>query len=637
MDFHDGDGAPAPAENGRDRRSFLKEAFGTVSAVSAVSLAGPFHRPPKKRRRRNKSGVKAADSAGRYLAAYNGNSNESGSTLLGLNGYGIGFAVSDDGARSFNRVAGGKLFKPTGGSNWDANFVKDPSIAVVGRRLFMAYMGTPDGNTLKIGLAVWKNGIPTGTPNVRTLLIDPAAGASWESGSVHFPHLYYDEDNDVLHLWYSGQPRSGSTTSSIGHATIDTGTLDLTKDPASPIAVPSAADSEGGLVMGCVFRDDDGTWNLFAGAFNADSSRANSVRYTAPAPEGPWTRDGYVYTVRPNAIQLLTANASSSANTVSVADSSVFVKGDPVYVQDSKSGTNSAVIGADNWEVNYIAAIPSSNQIRLREPLSNSYATSRAAEIVALDQIKVMPRSCVKEKTKYVLPSTAWFAGNQTYHEDSIALVTSNLASKPYTLDRARGLLLDRTGSTGATRNAWDKVSAENMSAIEYGGIDKVMNAGLRSPASRQTKTRKDGLGLTSSSWAALDTPGGWGSGLDGYIAAEAGDLIRITPQLEAGDDARWLYLDIVTVVFPGDVGQIRSWVSGGSGSSTDQGITAWRCQPNTYVQLGAPITFQVGETDLQCGMIDLRVMYRLSAGSNKRYLHLDRSMSYENLGGGFS
>jgi hypothetical protein len=389
--------------------------------------------------------------------------------------------------------------------------------------------------------------------------------------------------------------------------------------------------------MGCVFPDDNGTWNLFAGAFNGDSTRANPVRYTAPGPNGPWTRDGYVYTVRPNAIQTLTADAAAGATSVSVADSSVFTKGDVVYVQDSRSGTNAAVRGPDNWEINYIASLPDGGHVRLREPLSNAYATSRAAEIVVLDQIKLMARACVKERKKYVLPSTAWFAGTQTYHEESVALATSSLDSKPYKLDRARGLLLDKTGSTGATRNAWDKVSSENMSVIEYSGIGKVLDAGLRSPASRVTKTRNNGLGLTSSTWAALDTPGGWGSGLDGYIAAVAGDTIRITPQLEVGDDPRWLFLDVVSVVFPGDVGQIRSWASGGSGSSSDQGITAWRSQPSTYVALGAPITFEVGETDVECGMLNLRVMYRLSAGSNKRYLHLDRSISYENLGGGYT
>jgi hypothetical protein len=635
MEFDGAGQGRGPEENGRSRRSFLKNAFGTVGIVSAGALAGPLDAYAGKHHK--KRPVRAADSAGRYLAVYNGNSNESGSSLVGLNGYGIGFAVSDDGARSFNRVPGGKLFKPTGGTNWDSDFVKDPSIAVVGRRLFMAYMGTRDGTTLKIGLAVWKNGIPTGKPQVRKLLIDPAGGAAWESGSVHFPHLYYDEDNDVLHLWYSGQPAGGSTTSSIGHATIDTGTLDLVKDPGNPLIVPSAADGEGGLVMGCVFPDDGGTWNLFAGAFNGDSSRANPVRHTAPSVNGPWTRDGYVYSVRPDAIQLLTSDAAANATTVNVGNSGVFTKGDPVYVQDSKSGTNAAVRGSDNWEVNYIASIPNGSQVRLREPLSNSYATSRSAEIVALDQIKLMARSCVKEKKRYILPSTAWFAGNQTYHEDSVALVTSDLSAKPYKLDRARGLLLDKTGSTGATRNAWDKVSAENMSAIEFSGIDKIVNAGLKSPASRVTKTRTNGLGLTSSSWAALDTPGGWGSGLDGYIAAVAGDTIRITPQLEVGDDARWLFLDIVTVVFPADVGQIRSWVSGGSGSNSDQGITAWRSQPSTFVPLGAPVTFEVGESDIQAGMVNLRVMYRLSAGSNKRYLHLDRLMSYENLGGGYT
>jgi hypothetical protein len=618
---------------GRSRRAFLTQMAGTLGVASSAALIGPLDAAAGKRRRRH--GVRAADSAGRYLAAYNGNSNEGGSTVLGLNGYGIGFAVSDDGARSFNRVPGGKLFKPSGGSNWDSSYVKDPSIAVVGRRLFLAHMGTADGNTLKIGLATWKNGIPVGKPQVRKLLLDTAGAPAWESGSVHFPHLYFDEDTETLHLWYSGQSSLGSTTSSIGHATIDTDTLEVTKDPSNPIIGPSGPDGEGGLVMGCVFKDVDGTWNLFTGAFNLDATRANSVRYTAPAPEGPWTRDGVVYDPRPNAISPLTADATAGATVISVSNSSVFTKGDPVFVQDNLTGTNPAVRPPDNWEVNYVAALPDGGHVRLREPLSNTYATSRNAEIVVLDQVKLMPRSCLKEHNKYVLPSTAWFAGNQTYHEETVAITTNSLSTKPYRLSRASGLLLDKTGSTGSTRNAWDKTSSENMSAIEYSGIDKIVNSALRSPASRVTRTRSGGLGLSNTNWATVDSPGGPGQGLDGYLAAFSGDVIRVTPQIELGPENRWVYFDVVTVIFPASVGIYRSWASGGTGGSADQGVIAWRCQPGDYVQLGAPILVTVGDNDIECGMVNLRLMYRLSPGSGSRYLHVSRAVSYENLGGG--
>jgi hypothetical protein len=577
--------------------------------------------------------VHAAQNAGVYLAAYNGNSNESGSSIQGLNGYGIGFATSDDGARSFTRVSGGKLFKPAP-SGWDSGFVKDPSIAVVGRRLFLAYSGTQDGFTIKIGLAVWNNGIPIGPPNARILLMDTVGAPAWQSGAVHFPHLYYDESAGLLHLWYSGQSSPGTTTSSIGHATVDPSTYAVTFDPANPIITPNSAFGEGGLVMGCVFPAN-GTWNLFTGTFSPDASTAVSTRFTAPASTGPWTRDGVVYNPRPNAVQALAADASSGSTSVSVSDSSVFTKGDPVYVQDSLTGTNSAVLTADNWEVNYVAALPDANHVTLLNPLANAYAVARSAQIVAADQAKVMPRSCLQEGNTYVLPSTAWFAGNQTYHEDTVALVTPDLSAKPYALDRARELLLYKSGSTGATRNAWDKTSSENMSAIPYSGIAKVVSASLRSPLSRVTKKVNRSLTLNNSTWSAVNSPGPPGQGLDGYLAAESGDLIRVTPQLEVASAARWVYFDLATVVYPNDVGTYISWASGGSGQPSDQGVLAWRAPQNVFVPLGASIVVQIGDRDIECNMVNLRLMYRLSAGTNGRDLDVSFAVTYENLGGG--
>jgi hypothetical protein len=92
-------------------------------------------------------------------------------------------------------------------------------------------------------------------------------------------------------------------------------------------------------------------------------------------------------------------------------------------------------------------------------------------------------------------------------------------------------------------------------------------------------------------------------------------------------------YLDVVTVVFPGNVGRYKSWVSGGSGGASDQGILAWRSSPGVFVPLGAPVLVTGGENDIQCGMVNLRLMYGLSAGSSTRYLQVALGVSYENIG----
>jgi hypothetical protein len=129
--------------------------------------------------------------------------------------------------------------------------------------------------------------------------------------------------------------------------------------------------------------------------------------------------------------------------------------------------------------------------------------------------------------------------GKPDLPKETIALTTSNLSTRPYKLSRASGLLFDKTGSTGVAPNAWDKTSSENISAIESSGIDKVLSHALRGPQSWVTRTQSGGLGLTSSNWTTVDSPGGPDQGLDRYLAAVAGDVIRVTPQLEVGNDAR--------------------------------------------------------------------------------------------------
>src|SRR5207248_10191464 len=129
----------------------------------------------------------------------------------------------------------------------------------------------------------------------------------------------------------------------------------------------------------------------FVAAFNSTATRNTPVRYTAPAREGPWTRDGPVYSCRPGSIQALSADAGVGDRTVAVGDSSVFTVGDPVFVQDNLMATP-AVNKPDNWEANSVAALPDGGHVTLLNPLLNAYLTSRAAEIVVVDQLKVMAR-----------------------------------------------------------------------------------------------------------------------------------------------------------------------------------------------------------------------------------------------------
>jgi hypothetical protein len=122
---------------------------------------------------------------------------------------------SDDGATWGDAV--GPLFGANPGA-WDHRNVSQPTVAYLSggsfaRRYVMAYHARREtGGTREIGIATasdpmgpWDRLDPgDGT----TAIIDPtlpAAASGLDDDRTLHPHLYYDDSDDTLHIWYSGR------------------------------------------------------------------------------------------------------------------------------------------------------------------------------------------------------------------------------------------------------------------------------------------------------------------------------------------------------------------------------------------------------------------------------------------------
>lgn len=102
-------------------------------------------------------------------------------------------------------------------------------------------------------------------------VIYPVA-ATWESDFVVEPAALYDEDTDLIHVWYKARAAAADSWG-WGHATAPgSNAADVTKDPANPILTSNAVEADLGssnitdLTIGCVVRGPDGTFHFYGAA-----------------------------------------------------------------------------------------------------------------------------------------------------------------------------------------------------------------------------------------------------------------------------------------------------------------------------------------------------------------------------------
>lgn len=131
-------------------------------------------------------------------------------------------------------------------------------------------------------------------------VLAPGPNGAWDAVSVRFPHALRHDGR--FHLFYASF-RDRAAPTAIGYAVSDDGER-WTKAAANPVL---EGDGDGfdafGVSMPVVWVETDGTWTmLYGGLAEPGQVFGRAIgRATAPAPEGPWTRDaGPVLEVGPD-------------------------------------------------------------------------------------------------------------------------------------------------------------------------------------------------------------------------------------------------------------------------------------------------------------------------------------------------
>ena len=120
--------------------------------------------------------------------------------------------------------------------------------------------------------------------------LERLTGLTWEGGYVWTPYVVHAED--TFYLFYNGY---SSFTKGIGLATSTDG-IKFTRIETNPILEP-AEDDDRVLFAPVLYKDDDGTWVMYIVNDERRTGLAGDriLRFTAPAPEGPWTGGDLVY------------------------------------------------------------------------------------------------------------------------------------------------------------------------------------------------------------------------------------------------------------------------------------------------------------------------------------------------------
>lgn len=112
---------------------------------------------------------------------------------------------------------------------------------------------------------------------------------------------------------------------------------------------------------------------------------------------------------------------------------------------------------------------------------------------------------------------------------------------------------------------------------------------------------------LNSTSWTNVDT------GTDLVVPAQAGDVLEVGINV-IHDSGTTAYLDVATIVSGSPV----NFVSGGGGTSGEQGLVGWRCETGITSPISGVAQYVVQTGDISGGNVTLRLRYRTFAATDK-------------------
>lgn len=321
----------------------------------------------------------------RYLAVYNyfiGSGNV---------GYQAGFAVSADG-RNWTIQSEPIIAKGTAGA-WDDYTIQFPYILEVDGVLWVFYAGKPDNAwaNFQIGLSRSFDGGLTWEKYASNPVVTNAV--AWENSCVFRPVVLYDRDETDADkrwkMWYAGS----SFGQGIGYAYSADG-LSWTKSAENPVLGLGAGGTwdDAYISPDAVIRSGSTFILFYSGNNGSNTWQGGYVTFTDP--EGTYTKSADNPILQSDGITTtLTATLALSATTATVADSSVFPVGCPVWIG---SGSNRFIT--------HVTAVPTSTTITIQDEAPVEVASGGTVRSVAYNSLNI---GSVLYGGGYVFPITA--------------------------------------------------------------------------------------------------------------------------------------------------------------------------------------------------------------------------------------
>jgi len=370
-------------------------------------------------------------------------------------GYKIGAAFPVDASYIYwSKSLSNPVLSPGLSGAWDDAEVKDPALVKVAGTYHLFYAGQ-DGSTYKVGKATSTDGI-TWTKDASNPVLTTGGASAWDEAQVSFPFVVHDLDeadsSRRWKMWYAGSAAATPEKFSVGYAYSSDG-VTWTKYANNPVVSPGTAGAwdDEGCISPAVYRTASNDWTLFYGGRPQTGGTSNYKigRVTFSNPEGTYTKDGSNPVISPStAIENLSANMAAGARTLSVADTTGFSVGEPVFLRD----TTGAI------QQSKITAIVANASITIADDTSRAWTTANTATIRSAYYESITPKSIVLVGSTFVLYGTAFqqFSGSP-FQERSVAWTAASIGGV-FSVDHARGVFL--------ALGSWDSASAENPAVV---------------------------------------------------------------------------------------------------------------------------------------------------------------------------
>lgn len=248
---------------------------------------------------------------------------------------------------------------------WDDSFVSEPWVGKRNGIIHMLYAGNTGDGKNQIGLANSTDGY-TFIKYASNPVLSLGTSGQWDDEEVRWPRAYYDATNHWWHVIYTGYDGSKYR---LGHA-YGRSLTSLTKYAGNPVLDVGAggtwddnfaAISSNPVLIG-------GTYYILYGGQDGANWQTGAASFTDW--NSTWSKNASnpIIARRSTARAQLTATLPSGSTIMRVADTSVFVPYDVLFLD------NGAIC-----ELNQVASIDSSTQITLRSAVQSTWTTSHYA------------------------------------------------------------------------------------------------------------------------------------------------------------------------------------------------------------------------------------------------------------------